>query len=43
MASTAAMPEGVALREVTADADLRRIAEMESAVWGEDLGWLGGA
>ena len=29
-------PEGVTLREVAALADLERIAEMESEVWGED-------
>ena len=34
------LPEGVTLRRVTADADLRRIAAMESAVWEEDWGWL---
>jgi GNAT superfamily N-acetyltransferase len=32
---------GVALRWVTADADMRRIAAMESAVWGQDWSWLG--
>ncbi|MGW0436243.1 GNAT family N-acetyltransferase [Micromonospora sp. NPDC003197] len=30
------LPEGVRLREVTARADLDRIAEMETAVWGEN-------
>ncbi|MEU1596934.1 GNAT family N-acetyltransferase [Streptomyces sp. NPDC005708] len=34
------LPEGVTLRRVTAEADMRRIAAMESAVWGEDCGWL---
>ena len=34
-------PPGVALRWVTADADMRRIAAMESAVWGQDWAWLG--
>jgi GNAT superfamily N-acetyltransferase len=33
-------PEGVRLREVTARADLDRIAAMESAVWKEPRGWL---
>ncbi|WP_443063640.1 GNAT family N-acetyltransferase [Streptomyces sp. NBC_00663] len=33
-------PDGVTLRRVTADADMRRIAAMESAVWGQDRGWL---
>ncbi|MBE8472583.1 GNAT family N-acetyltransferase [Streptomyces sp. 3R004] len=34
------LPDGVTLRRVTADADMRRIAAMESAVWGQDWGWL---
>jgi GNAT superfamily N-acetyltransferase len=34
-------PPGVTLRWVTADADMRRIAAMESAVWGQDWSWLG--
>ncbi|WAZ24091.1 GNAT family N-acetyltransferase [Streptomyces cinnabarinus] len=34
------LPEGVTLRRVTADADMRRIAGMESAVWGQDWSWL---
>ncbi|MFC7480007.1 hypothetical protein ACFQX7_08185 [Luedemannella flava] len=40
--ATAALtpPDGVLLREVTADADLARIADMESQVWGEDRDWL---
>ena len=41
MAAEPALPEGVVLRQVTADIDLRRIADMESAVWGQDLSWLG--
>jgi hypothetical protein len=36
MATPPVLPAGVVLREVTADADMRRIARMESAVWGED-------
>ncbi|MEV6152042.1 GNAT family N-acetyltransferase [Nonomuraea sp. NPDC052129] len=32
---------GATIRQVTADADLRAIAAMESAVWGEDWSWLG--
>ncbi|MEV1242203.1 GNAT family N-acetyltransferase [Nonomuraea sp. NPDC050022] len=32
---------GVTIRQVTADADLRAIAAMESVVWGEDWSWLG--
>lgn len=34
------LPDGVTLRRVTADADLRRIAAMESTVWGQDWSWL---
>ena len=41
LATAAAPPDGVALRWVTADADMRRIAAMESAVWGQDWSWLG--
>jgi len=36
----AAPPEGVTVRRVTADADMRRIAAMESAVWDQDWSWL---
>ncbi|WP_329108147.1 GNAT family N-acetyltransferase [Micromonospora sp. NBC_01699] len=36
-------PPGVRLREVTARADLDRIAEMESIVWGEPRDWLADA
>jgi GNAT superfamily N-acetyltransferase len=38
--ATAAVPEGVALREASDPADLGRIAQMEQAVWGEDHGWI---
>lgn len=34
------LPDGVTLRQVTAAADLRRIAAMESAVWDQDRSWL---
>ncbi|MFI7615084.1 GNAT family N-acetyltransferase [Nonomuraea terrae] len=34
------LPDGVTIRRVTAPADLRAIAAMESAVWGDDHGWL---
>ncbi|MEV7883546.1 GNAT family N-acetyltransferase [Streptomyces sp. NPDC002817] len=34
------LPDGVTLRRVTADADMRRIAAMESTVWGQDWSWL---
>jgi GNAT superfamily N-acetyltransferase len=36
MATPPLLPGGVVLRRVTADADMRRIAGLESAVWGED-------
>lgn len=36
MARTPVTPAGVTLRQVTADADMHRIAAMESAVWGQD-------
>jgi GNAT superfamily N-acetyltransferase len=35
------LPCGVVLRWVTADADMRRIAAMQSVVWGADFTWLG--
>jgi GNAT superfamily N-acetyltransferase len=41
MAAAPVLPDGVVLRRVAADADMRRIADMESAVWGQDWGWLG--
>lgn len=41
LATAPALPHGVVLRWVTADADMRRIAAMQSAVWGQDWGWLG--
>lgn len=34
------LPDGVTLRRVTAGADMRRIAAMESTVWGQDWSWL---
>jgi GNAT superfamily N-acetyltransferase len=34
------LAEGVTVRQVTADADMRRIAEMASEVWGDDRSWL---
>ncbi|MER5453964.1 GNAT family N-acetyltransferase [Micromonospora sp. NPDC002389] len=34
------VPEGVHLREVTGRADLERIAELETQLWGEDLSGL---
>jgi GNAT superfamily N-acetyltransferase len=41
LAPAPALPLGVVLRWVTADADMRRIAAMQSAVWGQDWNWLG--
>jgi len=41
LATGPALPHGVVLRWVTADADMRRIAAMQSAVWGQDWSWLG--
>ncbi|MEW1776242.1 GNAT family N-acetyltransferase [Streptomyces sp. NPDC086777] len=37
-----ALPPGVTLRRVTADADLDRIAALETAVWGQDMSWIAG-
>jgi hypothetical protein len=34
-------PDGVVLRHVTSDADMRRIADMESDVWEDDRAWTG--
>jgi len=41
IAAEPVLPPGVALRQVTADADMRRIAAMESQVWDEDRSWTG--
>ena len=41
MAAEPVLPGGVVLRQVTAAADMRRIAALESAVWGQDWSWLG--
>ena len=41
MAADPVVPNGTTLREVTADADLRAIAAMESTIWGEDLSFMG--
>jgi ribosomal protein S18 acetylase RimI-like enzyme len=41
MAAAPVLPQEVTLRQVTADADMRRIAAMESTVWGQDWSWLG--
>ncbi|MFC5911407.1 GNAT family N-acetyltransferase [Streptacidiphilus monticola] len=40
LAAEPVLPEGVRLRQVTDDADLRRIAAMETVVWGFDMSFL---
>ncbi|WP_378729756.1 GNAT family N-acetyltransferase [Nocardia brasiliensis] len=40
LSAEAALPDGVVIREVAQPPDLRRIAAMESSVWGTDMGWL---
>ncbi len=40
LAADPQLPDGVRLREVVEGDDLRRIADMETAVWGEDRSWL---
>jgi hypothetical protein len=34
------LPEGVSVRQISDDADMYRIAEMTSEVWGDDRSWL---
>lgn len=41
MATPPVLPDGVVLRQVTEDADMRRIAAMETAVWGTDRSHTG--
>ncbi|MEV7990578.1 GNAT family N-acetyltransferase [Streptomyces sp. NPDC086077] len=41
IAAETALPNGVTLRRVTADADMHRIAAMEATVWGDGWEWLG--
>ena len=41
LATAPVLPGGVVLRWVTVDDDMRRIAAMQSAVWGQDWSWLG--
>ncbi|WP_369228259.1 GNAT family N-acetyltransferase [Streptomyces sp. R39] len=36
------LPPGVTLRRITADADLDRVAALETAVWGADMAWIAG-
>jgi GNAT superfamily N-acetyltransferase len=40
MATQPQLPAGIALRHTTAEADMHRIAAMESQVWGQDWSWL---
>ncbi len=40
IAANPALPDGVVLRRVTADADMHRIAAMETTVWQHDCGWV---
>jgi ribosomal protein S18 acetylase RimI-like enzyme len=39
MAVQPVLPERVTLRQVSAEADMRRIGDLQSAVWNEDLSW----
>jgi GNAT superfamily N-acetyltransferase len=41
IAAEPVLPDGVVLRQITADADMRRIAAMESEVWDLDRAWTG--
>jgi GNAT superfamily N-acetyltransferase len=41
IAAEPVLPDGVVLRQVTADSDLHRIGAMESAVWHSDRDWAG--
>jgi GNAT superfamily N-acetyltransferase len=41
LATDPVLPKGTTLREVTTDAGLRAIVDLEGAVWNEDLSWLG--
>jgi GNAT superfamily N-acetyltransferase len=40
LGTEASAPDGVTIREVSELADLRRIAEMEEAVWENEHGWV---
>lgn len=42
-ATQPSLPAGVTVRQVSDDADMHRIAEMTSEVWGEDRSWLAAA
>jgi GNAT superfamily N-acetyltransferase len=39
-ADAPALPQGVTIGQVTEETDIRRIAALESEVWGEDWSWL---
>ena len=41
IAAEPVLPDGVAIRQVTADEDMRRIGAMESEVWHTDREWTG--
>lgn len=41
VAAPPVLPDGAVLRRVTADADMRRIAALQTAVWDEDWSWIG--
>ncbi|MGI8331638.1 GNAT family N-acetyltransferase [Actinomadura scrupuli] len=40
LATDQADPPGVVIRQVATDLDLRRIADLQTAIWGQDMGWL---
>ncbi|MEV4621282.1 GNAT family N-acetyltransferase [Asanoa sp. NPDC049573] len=40
LTAAGAAPDGITIRATTEMSDLRRIAAMESEVWGQDLSWL---
>ncbi|WP_153416044.1 GNAT family N-acetyltransferase [Nocardia macrotermitis] len=40
LATTQSRPDGIRIRQVTEDADMHRIAAMESTVWQQDWSWL---
>ena len=40
LAAPARQPEGVVIREVDAEQDFQRIADMQGTVWGLEAGWL---
>ncbi|WP_377268583.1 GNAT family N-acetyltransferase [Peterkaempfera sp. SMS 1(5)a] len=41
LAGEPVVPDGVVLRQVSDDRDMRRIAALESTVWGQDMSWIG--